>query len=97
MNLDEEMKLWEERANDEFGQILRKIAKATIDYLYSWKEMGIEYNVLSAYISSYALDGNRKFAAEHIYNVLENYDILGNHRNVKRLVNEMMDLANYIK
>ena len=35
MTLDEEMKLWEERANDEFGQILKKIAKATKDYLYS--------------------------------------------------------------
>ena len=49
MNLDEEMKLWEERANDVFGQILKKIAKATKDYLYSWEEMGIEYNVLSEY------------------------------------------------
>ena len=29
MTLDEEMKLWEERSNDEFGQILTKIKKAT--------------------------------------------------------------------
>jgi ABC-type glycerol-3-phosphate transport system substrate-binding protein len=97
MNLDEEMKLWDERANDEFGKVLKKIKKATKDYLYSWEEMGIEYNILSEYITGYALDGNRKFAAKHIYNILENYDILGNHRNVKKLVNKMMDLANYIK
>ena len=94
MTLDEEMKLWDERANDEFGKILEKIKKATQDYLYSWEEMGIEYNILSEYITGYALDGNRKYTAKAIYNILENYDILENHRNVKRLVNEMNKLAN---
>jgi len=93
MTLDEEMKLWDERANDEFGRILKKIQKATKDYLYSWVEMGIEYNILSEYISSYALDGNRQYTAKAIYNILYNYDILGNHRNVKKLVNEMLKLA----
>ena len=93
MNLDEEMKLWEERANDEFGQILKKIKQVTKDYLYSWEEMGIESNVLSEYITGYALDGNRKYTAKAIYNILYNHDILGNHRNIKKLVNEMMKLA----
>ena len=94
MNLDKEMKLWEERANDEFGKVLKKIKKATKDYLYSWEECGIEYNVLSDFITSYSLDGNRKYTAKAIYNILYNYDILGNHRNVKRLVNEMNKLTN---
>ena len=94
MNLDEEMKLWEERANDEFGQILKKIANATKDYLYSWEEMGIEYNALSEYITGYALDGNRKYTSKAIYNVLYNYDILGNHKNVKKLVDQLTKLAN---
>ena len=93
MTLDEEMKLWEERANDEFGQILTKIKKATKDYLYSWTEIGIESNALSEYITGYSLDCNRKYTAKAIYNVLYNYDILGNHRNIKKLVNEMMKLA----
>ena len=83
MNLNEEMKLWEERANDEFGQILKKIAKADI-----------EYNVLSEYITGYALDGNRKYTAKCIYNILYNYDILGNHKNVKKLVDKLTKLAN---
>jgi len=93
MNLDEEMKLWEERANDEFGQILTKIKKATKDYLYSWTEMGIESNALSEYITGYSLDGNRKYTAKAIYNILYTYDILGNYRNIKKLVNKMMKLA----
>lgn len=92
MTLEEEMKIWEERANDEFGTILNKIQKATKDYLYSWKEMGIEYNAISEYITAYSLDGNRKYTATHIKEVLENYDILGNHRNVKKLVNKLFTL-----
>lgn len=94
MTLDEEMKLWEERSNDEFGQILKKIKKATNDYLYSWEEMGIEYNILSEYITGYSLDGNRKYTAKVIYHILENYDILGNHKKIKKLANEMMKFAN---
>ena len=92
MTLDEEMKLWETRANDEFGQILKKIQKATKNYLYSWEEMGIEYNILSEYVTSYSLDGNRKWTAIHIKAVLENYDILSNHHNVKTLVNKLFKL-----
>ena len=93
MTIDEEMKLWETRANDEFGQILKKIQKAAKNYLYSWEEMGIEYNPLSEYITAYSLDGDRKFTAKCIYNILYNYDILGNHRNIKKLVAEMEKLA----
>lgn len=95
MTFDEEMKLWETRSNDEFGMLLKKIQKATKDYLYSWKEFGIEYNPLSEYITGYALDGNREYTAKSIKNILENYDILGNHRNIKILVNKLIKLANY--
>lgn len=94
MTLDEEMKLWETRANDEFGQILKKIQKASKNYLYSWNEMGIEYNALSEYITGYALDGNREFTAKQVYRILYNYDILGNHRNVNKLAKEMLKIAN---
>jgi len=93
MTLDEEMKLWEERANDEFGQILTKIKKATKDYLYSWNEMGIEYNELSEPITAYALDGNRFYTATRVKNILSEIDLLGNHRNIKKLVDELFKLC----
>lgn len=92
MTIDEEMKLWEERANDEFGTILKQIKEATKDYLYSWEEMGIEYNILSEYITSYALDGNREYVAKSVKNILTEYDILGNHQNVKKMVNNLFKL-----
>lgn len=94
MTIDEEMKLWETRANDEFGQILKKIQKASKNYLYSWNDMGIEYNILSEPITSYALDGNREFTAKQVYRILYNYDIIGNHRNIKKLAKEMLKIAN---
>ena len=94
MTIEKQMKLWEERANDEFGTILKKIQKATKDFLYSWEEMGIEYNSLSYSITSYALDGNREYTAKQIYLIRYNYDILGNHRNIKKLVKEMLKLTN---
>ena len=93
MTIKEEMKLWEERANDEFGQVLKKIHKATIDYLPSWEYMGIEYNMLSEYITGYSLDGDRKYTASAIHNVLYNYDILSNHKNIKKLVETLFELS----
>ena len=94
MTLDEEMKLWEDRANDEFGQILKQIQVATMDLLYSWNEMSIEYNALSEYVTRYSLDGNRKYTAKCVYTILKNYDILDNYTNVKKLVNKLMKIAN---
>ena len=94
MTIDEEMKLWETRANDEFGQILKQIQVATMDLLYSWNEMGIEYNALSEYVTGYSLDGNREYTAKQIYRILYNYDIIGNHRNVNKLVKKMLKIAN---
>ena len=92
MTLDEEMKLWEERANDEFGTILNQIKEATKGYLYTWEDMGIEYNILSEYITTYALYGTREYVAQNIKNILKEYDILGNHKNVARLVNKLFKL-----
>lgn len=92
MNIEEEMKLWEDRSNDEFGTILKSIRELTKDYLYSWEEMGIEYNILSEYITGYALDGNREYTAKSIRNILYNYDILNNDKAVKSLVNDLFKL-----
>lgn len=93
MIIEEEMLLWETRSNDEFGQVLKKIRKATIDYLPSWEYMGIEYNILSEYITGYSLDGDRKYTASAIHNVLYNYDILSNHKNINKLVETLFELS----
>lgn len=93
MTIEEEMKLWDERSNDEFGKILKKIDTATRDYFSSWSEFGIEYNVLSNIIASYALDGNRLYVAKRIKEILTNYDILGNHKKVEKMVKNLFKLC----
>ena len=35
MNVEEEMKIWEERSNDEFGSLLKSVIKLTNGYFTS--------------------------------------------------------------
>ena len=93
-SLDEEMELWEARANDEFGQILKVIEMACADYFYAEPdEYGILTTPLSHYITAYSLDGNRKYTAKAIYSILENYDILEDDGAIVALANKMKRLA----
>lgn len=93
MTLDEEMAMWEARANDEFGTILKVINEACADYFYAEPdEYGILTTPLSHYITAYSLDGNRKYTAKCIYSILENYDVLEDGA-IKALANKMNRLA----
>ena len=93
MTLDEEMAMWEARANDEFGTILKVINEACADYFYAEPdEFGILTTPLSHYITAYALDGNREYTAKAIYSILENYDILEDGA-IIALANKMKRLA----
>ena len=97
MNLDEEMKLWEIRDNDEFGKTLRAIRELTNDYFCIEKdEFGIESTPISHYCAIYSLDGEkaRKSIAESVHDILYDYDILGNDEGVNSLVNELNRIAN---
>lgn len=94
MKLDEEMKIWEDRSNDEFGKILKAIKELTKDYFYSEEdENGIKFTPISNYITEYSLDGNHKITYARIYNVLENWDILDNDEGVNSLVKELKEIA----
>ena len=97
MTLDEEMKLWEIRDNDEFGKTLRAIRELTNDYFcIESDEFGIESTPISHYSAIYALDGEkvRKSIAKSVYDILYNYDIIGNDEGVSSLVNELKRIAN---
>jgi len=94
MTLDEEMKLWEERSNDEFGKVLHAIKELTKDYFVAEEdEFGINSIPLDIYIAQYSVFGRRKSIALNIRDLLENYDILGNDEGVDNLVKELEDLA----
>ena len=96
MNIDAEMKLWEDRLNDEFGTLLKSIIKHTDDYFVSeLGEDGFGTTPIEQYSAVYALDGEkvRLNIATSVYNILYNYDILDNDLTVKNLVNKLMKIA----
>lgn len=94
MTLDEEMKVWEDRSNDEFGKILQALKELTKDYFVSEEdEYGINSMPLDVYIAQYSVFGRRKSIALSIRDLLENYDILDNDEAIDSLVNELENLS----
>ena len=92
-NIDEEIALWKARLNDEFGQTLREIEKASMNYFgCDEDEYGIRSTPLSYPITAYSLDGNRKHTAKVIIATLEEWDILED-ENIKSLANKLTKLA----
>ena len=76
MTLEEEMKLWEERENDEVGKLINFAYNETKDILYSYKdEFGIEHNPINSVLDVYVIDGNAKCSIRNLKNVLFFYDI----------------------
>ena len=91
MTLDEEMAIWEARANDEFGKTLKEInEKAFNEWFNEDDENGISQTPISHHITAYALDGNRKHTVNVIRNSIEDYDMM---EDVEELVKKMMKLA----
>lgn len=94
MSLDDEMKLWEDRSNDEFGKVLQAIKELTKDYFVAEEdEFGINNMPLDVYIAQYSVFGRRKSIALNVRDLLENYDILGNDEGVDNLVKELEELT----
>lgn len=92
-SLDEEMELWEARANDDFGKTLKEIEKASMNYFgCDEDEYGIRSTPLSYLITAYSLDGNRKHTAKVIIATLEEWDILED-ENIKAMADKLNKLA----
>ena len=90
-NLDEEMAMWEARANDEFGKTLKEInEKAFSEWFNEDDENGISSTPISHYITAYSLDGNRKHTARVVLAIIEDYDMM---EDVKTLAKKLNQLA----
>lgn len=91
LTLDEEMELWKSRSNDDFGKTLKEInEKAFSEWFNEEDEDGINSTPISHHITAYALDGNRKHTAKVISNIIEDYDMM---EDVKELVKKLNKLA----
>lgn len=94
MTIEQQMQIWENRSKDEFGTILKKIEKASMNYFgCDEDEYGIRSTPLSYPITAYSLDGNRKYTAKVITTTLDEWDILEDMK-VKSLVKRMNEIAN---
>ena len=90
-NLDEEMALWEARANDEFGKTLKEIEKASMNYFgCDEDEYGIRSTPLSYLITAFSLVGYRKYTARVVLAIIEDYDMM---EDVKTLAKKLNQLA----
>ena len=93
MNIEQEMKIWEERSNDEFGNLLKSVIKLTNDYFSSDIDGDeIFKNPIQHYSTLYAVDGNRKYILNSIKGILYNYDIIGNDKGVDSLIKQLYEL-----
>ncbi len=94
MTIEQEMKLWQDRANDEFGTCLKNIEKASMKYFGCEEdEFGIRSTPLSYLITAYSLDGDRKYTARVIIATLTEWDVLED-KKVKRLADKLNAIAN---
>ena len=94
MSLYEEMMIWEERSNDEFGKLLKEIKEHVKDYFVEEEdEYGLPSTPLDTYIIYYSVYGHRNSVAFNVINLLENYDILGNDEDVDNLVKELKEIC----
>ena len=76
MTLEEEMKLWEERENDEVGKLINFAYNEAKDIIYSHTDdLGIEHNPIKSVLDTYVIDGNAKYSIRNLKNVLFFYDI----------------------
>lgn len=76
MTLEEEMKLWEERENDEVGKLINLAYNETKDIVYSHTDdLGIEHNPIKSVLDVYVIDGNAKCSIRNLKNILYFYDI----------------------
>lgn len=91
LTLDEEMAMWEARAKDEFSQTLKAInKKAFSEWFNEEDEYGMPTTPLSCHITAYALDGNRKHTAKVIAQIVDEYDVT---EDVRELIDKMNKLV----
>ena len=91
-SLEDEMNLWKERDESEFGQTIRQLDNLMKEMFSEKDEYGFDSSPISRYVTMYALDGNMDWTAKTIAKVVENYDMMQEPQ-VKALVKKMFDLA----
>ena len=75
MTVEEQMKLWDERENDEVGKLISFSYDETEDVLTYFDIWGIEHNPITLVLNEYTFDGDAKRALKNLKNILQFYEI----------------------
>jgi len=91
-SLEEEMKEWEERFKQPFGQALKELQYIINDeglYAPSKTEYGFYvFTPFDNYVTAYALDGNKEFTYNQINNICNEYDFTASNK-VKKVLRKL--------
>lgn len=76
MTLEQEMKLWETRSNDAFGQYLTSVENNYKEfYAEEETEYGFNSNPVSNLRTLYAVDGDARNIYKRVRNLIEDYEL----------------------
>ena len=95
--LDEEIKEWERRFQEPFGQALKELQWLINDlglYAAEKTEYGFyTFTPFDNYIASYAMHGNKQYTYSHIKKICDNWDFSENTkvRNVLKKIEKLVD------
>ena len=92
-SLDDEMLLWKERGESEFGKTISQLNKLVGEMFSDEDEYGLPSTPISHYVTAYSLDGDMKYTAKIITDILTNYDMLGQGDEIDFLVKKMNKLS----
>lgn len=92
-SLDDEMLIWKKRSESEFGKTISQLNKLVGEMYYDEDEYGLPSTPISHYVTAYSLDGDMKYTAKIITDILTNYDMLGQGDKIDFLVKKMNKLS----
>jgi hypothetical protein len=95
-SIEDEMKEWEERFKEPFGQSLKALQWTVNDeglYKAEKTEYGFyTFTPFDNYVTAYALDGNKKYTYEHIKAICDDWDFTTNSK-VNKALKELEKLV----
>ena len=94
-SIEDEMKEWEERFNQPFGQTLKELQCAIMDEgLYRTEKNEYGFNIFTPfddYITVYALDGNKKFTYNKIKAICDDWEF-SEHKKINDILKKLESL-----
>jgi hypothetical protein len=94
--LDEEIKEWERRFQEPFGQALKELQWLINDlglYEAEKTEFGFyTFTPFDNYVTSYALHGNKQYTYSHVKDICDDWDF-STHPKVKRVLKKIENLT----